>query len=106
MRIKQFAAIAGLVVFEMCSCVRLAHAQSVLEQPTAAPADTILLTIFLKHDQSKPLSQINKDLTDQGFYKTFPLAGTQVQSWYVMMGIGQVVTLRLPASKLCEVNRA
>ena len=26
-------------------------------------------------------------------------------SWYVMMGIGQVVTLRVPADKLCETNR-
>ena len=26
-------------------------------------------------------------------------------SWYVMMAIGQVVTLRLPASRLREVNR-
>jgi hypothetical protein len=106
MRIKQFAAITGLVVFEMRSCVRPALAQSASQLPTAAPSDTILLTIFFKHDQSKPLSQINKELTDQGFYKTFPPAGTQVQSWYVMMGVGQVVTLRLPASKLREVNRA
>jgi hypothetical protein len=30
----------------------------------------------------------------------------EVVSWYVMMGIGQVVTLRLPASRLREVNRA
>jgi hypothetical protein len=27
-------------------------------------------------------------------------------SWYVMMGIGQVVTLRVPANRLREVNRA
>ena len=27
-------------------------------------------------------------------------------SWYVMMGIGQVVTLRFPAEKLREVNLA
>ena len=32
-------------------------------------------------------------------------AGVEVVSWYVMMGIGQVVTLRLPASRLREVNR-
>ena len=31
--------------------------------------------------------------------------GVEVVSWYVMMGIGQVVTLRLPASRLREVNR-
>ncbi len=27
-------------------------------------------------------------------------------SWYVMMGIGQVVTLRVPAARLREVNLA
>jgi hypothetical protein len=29
-----------------------------------------------------------------------------VVSWYVMMGIGQVVTLRVPAERLRDVNRA
>ena len=29
-----------------------------------------------------------------------------VVSWYVMMGIGQVVTLQVPAHKLREVNLA
>ena len=32
--------------------------------------------------------------------------GVEVVSWYVMMGIGQVVTLRVPAEKLRDVNRA
>lgn len=68
--------------------------------------DTILLTIFLKHDQSKPLDQINDELRKQGYYQKFPPPGIEVVSWYVMMGIGQVVTLRLPASRLREVNRA
>lgn len=76
---KQLAAIAGLVVFEMCSCVRLAHAQSASQQPTATSPDTILLTIFLNHDQSKPLSQINEELTDQGFYKTSPPGAVSVK---------------------------
>ncbi|MGB8235252.1 MAG: hypothetical protein WCF35_05280 [Pseudolabrys sp.] len=34
-------------------------------------------------------------LREQGFYKAFPPAGIEVVSWYVMMGIGQVVTLRV-----------
>ena len=64
-----------------------------------------MLTIFLKHDQSRPLSELQAQLDRQGFYKAFPPAGIEVVSWYVMMGIGQVVTLRLPASRLREVNR-
>jgi hypothetical protein len=77
--------------------------------PESAPAPTadnaVLLTIFFKHDQSRPLSELNAQLEKQGYYKAFPPAGTEVVSWYVMMGIGQVVTLRFPASRLREINR-
>ncbi|WP_407157628.1 hypothetical protein [Bradyrhizobium sp. STM 3557] len=72
---------------------------------TPTPDNAILLTVFFKHDQSRPLSELNAQLEKQGFYKAFPPAGVEVVSWYVMMGIGQVVTLRLPASRLREVNR-
>lgn len=79
--------------------------------PAAASAatagdDTFLLTVFLRHDESRPLPKINDQLRAQGFFKTFPPPGIEVVSWYVMMGIGQVVTLRVPASRLREVNRA
>ena len=78
-----------------------------LNPPVSSDAQkgAILLTIFLRHDQSKTLDEINAELRKQGYYKTFPPAGIEVVSWYVMMGIGQVVTLRLPASRLREVNR-
>ena len=52
-----------------------------------------------------PVERTQAQLDRQGFYKAFPPAGIEVVSWYVMMGIGQVVTLRLPASRLREVNR-
>jgi hypothetical protein len=71
----------------------------------ATPDNEILLTVFLKHDQSRPLGELNAQLAKRGFYKAFPPEGTEVVSWYVMMGIGQVITLRLPASRLREVNR-
>jgi hypothetical protein len=71
-----------------------------------AKDDTILLTIFLRHDQSKPLDQINAQLRQQDYYKKFPPPGIEVASWYVMMGIGQVVTLKVPAARVREVNRA
>jgi hypothetical protein len=72
---------------------------------TQAP-DAILLTIFLHHDQSKSLDEINKLEDEQGLYKVFPPPGTSVVSWHVVMGIGQIVTLEVPAAKLREVNRA
>ena len=68
--------------------------------------DSILLTVFLKHDQTKTLAEINQHLDKTGFYKKFPPEGVEVVSWYVMMGIGQVVTLRVPPEKLRPVNLA
>lgn len=66
----------------------------------------ILPTIFLKHDQSKNLAEINARLDETGFWKEFPPEGVAVESWYVMMGIGQVVTLRLPGHRLRDVDLA
>jgi hypothetical protein len=109
------AALAGVLAFNPG-----ARAQTTPAQPPAATApaaaapannaaptadNAVMLTIFLKHDQSRPLSELNAQLDKQGFYKAFPPEGIEVVSWYVMMGIGQVVTLRLPASRLREVNR-
>ncbi len=71
--------------------------------PPAAD-NAVMITIFFKHDQSRPLGELNAQLERQGFYKAFPPEGVEVVSWYVMMGIGQVVTLRLPASRLREVE--
>ncbi|WP_426155225.1 hypothetical protein [Pseudomonas sp. TSRC2-2] len=81
-------------------------------QATTAPTkevathNTMMLTVFLKHDQSRPLGELKAQLAQQGFYKTFPPAGVEVVSWNIMMGIGQVVTVRFPASRLAEVNLA
>ena len=82
-------------------------AQTSPPQGSAAPTpdNAVLLTVFLKHDQSRPLNELNAQLEKQGYYKSFPPPGIEVVSWYVMMGIGQVITLRLPASRLREVNR-
>jgi len=76
------------------------------DNATSAPDNAVMITVFLKHDQSRPLSELNAQLDKQGYYKAFPPQGVEIVSWYIMMGIGQVVTLRLPASKLREVNRA
>ncbi len=68
--------------------------------------DHILLTIHLKHQKDKNLAEINAKLDAAGYWKRFPPPGCEVVSWYVMMGIGQVVTLSVPPSKLREVNLA
>ena len=98
------AALAGVLTFSSGAVAQTAAAPAENAAPTADNA--VMITIFLKHDQSRPMSELNAQLDKQGYYKTFPPAGIEVVSWYVMMGIGQVVTLRLPASRLREVNRA
>ncbi len=94
---------AGASTFSSATAAQTATAPAENAAPTADNA--VLLTIFLKHDQSRPLSDLNAQLERQGFYKAFPPPGIEVVSWYIMMGIGQVVTLRLPAPRLREVNR-
>ena len=64
-----------------------------------------LLTIFLKHDQTKTLAEIQAHLDRTGYFDSFPPAGIEIVSWYVCMGIGQVVTLNVPPERLREVNR-
>jgi hypothetical protein len=89
--------------------MKVACALLLLAVPAASPEHDdrgkILLTIFLRHDQSKTLPEIQAQLARTGFNEAFPPKGVEVVSWYVMMGIGQVVTLRLPAERLREVNR-
>ena len=101
------AAMAGVLALGSGAQAQTATTPTPAPTENAAPTadNAVLLTIFLKHDQSRPLGELNAQLERQGFYKAFPPAGVEVVSWYVMMGIGQVVTLRLPASRLREVNR-
>jgi hypothetical protein len=68
------------------------------------PAETILLTIFLRHDQSKNLEAIQAHLKATGWWERFPPEGVEIVSWNVVMGIGQIVTLRLPPRLLNVVN--
>ena len=105
--------VSGMALAALAAAMAFSSGVAAQTAPTPAPAENaaptadnaVMLTVFLKHDQSRPLSELNAQLERQGFYKAFPPAGIEVVSWYVMMGVGQVVTLRLPASRLREVNR-
>ena len=100
------SAVRLVVLLLLLASIAVAQSAPAATPPPGAQKGTMLLTIFLKHDQSKPLGKINDDLKAQGYYKAFPPQGTEVVSWYVMMGIGQVITLRFPAEQLRAVNVA
>jgi hypothetical protein len=75
----------------------------------AQDADTdgkIMLTVILRHDQSKTLDEIDDHLAKTGFIKNFPPDGVEIISYRIVMGIGHIITLRLPPDKLREVNVA
>ena len=66
--------------------------------------DSILITIFLKHQEDKSLDSIQAIQKKNHFAELFPPKSARVISWYVMMGIGQVVTVKIPASELRTLN--
>ncbi len=89
----------------ICTACADAQPQNAPEAIAPLPKDTILLTIFFKHDESKTLGEINKELEHRNWMRDFPPDGVEVVSWYIMMGVGQVVTLKVPPEKVREVNR-
>jgi hypothetical protein len=97
--------VCAVIALCMATGAGSARAQNAPEAVPLLPKDYILLTIFLKHDESKPLGEINKELEQRNWARDFPPAGVEVESWYIMMGVGQVVTLRVPPEKVREVNR-
>jgi hypothetical protein len=108
-RFRKAGSIVAAIVFGSLSSAADPFPAAAQSAPPAAraavpQAGSILLTIFLRHDQSKTVDQINEHLKETGWYDKFPPEGVEIVSWYVMMGIGQVVTLRVPAEKLRETN--
>jgi len=93
-----------IVAQSLAAMLSLAAVTSSAQAP-APTQDSFMLTIFLRHDQSKTLDELQKHLKETGFTDAFPPQGIEIVSWYVMMGIGQVVTLRVPPARLREVNR-
>lgn len=69
-------------------------------------SDSLMITIFMKHHQDKNIEELKEIRNKNGFLKDFPPPSAKVVNWYVMMGIGQVVTVKIPASELRNLNIA
>ena len=74
--------------------------------PILPDNENMLLTVFLKHDQSMNNQQRGELLREFGFRDMFPPEGVEIVDHYVMMGIGQVIVMRFPPDHLRIVNRA
>ena len=75
-----------------------------MAEPNDIQGSDILLTVFLKHDQSKVLGEFQATLDARDWWGRFPPEGVEIVSWTVAMGLGQIVTLRLPPDRLQAVN--
>lgn len=91
----------ALVVFSSAATSEQARIQGQLPDN-----EHILVTVFLKHDQSMNNIQRRELLAKWEFNEKFPPEGVEIVNRYVMMGIGQVIVMRLPPDHLRLLNRA
>ena len=91
----------------ICAFLMLISASVVAQQvPLLPDNDTMLLTVFLKHDQTMNNDERGEILDRVGFNEMFPPEGVEIVDHYVMMGIGQVIVMRFPPDYLRRVNVA
>ncbi|MBK6932247.1 MAG: hypothetical protein IPH12_15845 [Saprospirales bacterium] len=69
-------------------------------------ADSVLVTVILKHQQGKNLQEIRRVLEAQGFWDMFPPDDARIISWTLAMGLGHVIVLQLPANAVRRLNLA
>jgi len=79
---------------------------SLAQSGTEGDADTVLVTVILKHDQSMNITDIVDAARANGLYDSFPPAAAEVMNWTIAMGLGQIVTLEVPPSAIRDLNRA
>ena len=65
----------------------------------------LLVTVILRHDQSKTLDEIMAHCKKTGFYRDFLPEGSELVSWVVAMSYGFIIQLRLEPGALRNLNR-
>ncbi|MDB5250813.1 MAG: hypothetical protein JWQ40_5207 [Segetibacter sp.] len=90
-----------LTLFVILFCIA---AQSLSQEAKNTSADSLMITVFLKHQQDKSLAEIQKKQEENKLWDLFPPKQSRVVTWYVLMGIGQVVTVRIAAKDLRTLN--
>ncbi|HYB72320.1 MAG TPA: hypothetical protein VED18_03035 [Candidatus Sulfotelmatobacter sp.] len=68
-------------------------------------ADKVMLTVILHHDQAKTLDEIMAHAKKTGFYRDWPPEGVEPVSWTVAMSHGFIITVRVDADKVRNLNR-
>lgn len=69
-------------------------------------SDSVMVTVILKHQQDKNLTEIRRKLESQGFWDMFPPQEARIISWTLTMGLGHVIVLQIPAGAVRKLNLA
>lgn len=67
--------------------------------------DSVMMTVILRHMQENPVDSIQARVMKQKFYQKLNKSHTRIVSWNVVMGIGQIITLRFKPEYTREVNQ-
>ncbi len=98
-----------------CFCLSPLFTQEPIKQtpegpsttPTNLPAtDSVTVTIIMKHQQDKNLTEIRRKLEANGFWDLFPPADARVISWQIVVSMGHLITLKIPAGSIRRLNLA
>ncbi len=67
--------------------------------------DSVMVTAILRHLQENPVDSIQTRVMKQKFYQKLNRSHARIVSWNVVMGIGQIITLRFKPEHMREVNQ-
>lgn len=88
----------ALCMFEVCV------AQENTPSSHQSDNDSIMVTVIMRHQQEKPVDTIQQQAMRQHFYQKLSACHAKIESWHVVMGIGQIITLKFTPQYLREVN--
>ncbi|AGA80681.1 hypothetical protein [Echinicola vietnamensis] len=95
--------ISGICVLAFFTCI-FAFAQEQSAIPYQAN-DSMMVTVVLRHLQENPVDSIQTRIMKQGFYEKINRSHARILSWNVVMGIGQIITLRFKPEYTRAVNQ-
>lgn len=67
--------------------------------------DSVMVTVVLRHIQENPVDSIQARVMKQKFYEKLSKSHARILSWNVVMGIGQIITMRFKPEYTREVNQ-
>ena len=102
---KKTKIVATTALVMLIGSVSLAQ-EGPLTGPLLENEEAFLLTVYLKHDQTMNISEINELAAQNHLSEIFPPEGVEIVDHYVFMGIGQVIVLRVPPNRLRMLNIA